>query len=334
MEHAVARTAPSRQQIEHALLLIGRIHKAQPEAAQAAREALARWRSIDDAHTQAAEQAQRLWDAADGSALQGRVPLPPFQAGAQQARRRAIGLLGGGGIAALMAGGMYWQRHQPLHEIVLATGHAQQLGHTLPDGTRLVLGARTTARIAYYRDRREVALEAGDIHFQVAADASRPFTVATGGGRVRVLGTVFSVSVHGGRMHVAVAEGRVAVWAGQGDVAPAANKHPAATLGAGERIEADGLGLGPRGTVPASDVGAWRDGWLVFDDTPLPEALARWNDYLQHPLRLGVSPALRGLRISGSFPLRKPQTFLDGLPGMLPVRVVHGVAGIVTIEAR
>lgn len=312
-----AAPSPSRQLVEHALLLIGRMHKAGSEAAHAAGDELARWRDADPAHAAAAETAQALWDGTDGSSLRDSVPLPPSQANIQRTRRRVAGLLGVGGLVAALASGGHWYWQQPVYQLALHTEQAQLVSRTLPDGTQLDLAARTRATVTYYRDRREVRLDAGEVRFAVRRDTDKPFTVGTDWGRVRVLGTTFSVSAREGRMQVAVAEGRVAVW-------PAAvNGPPPMVLSAGEAVQVDAQGLGARGTVQASDVGAWRQGWLVFDNTLLPEAVARWNDYLRQPLRLGDSPSLQTLRLSGSFPLRDPQSFLDGLPDILPVRVVR-----------
>lgn len=331
----MALAPPSLDMVEHALLLIGRTHKARPAAAQAAHEELTRWRAMGPAHAQAIETAQGLWDGTDGSGLKESVPMPRSQAQVQQARRRALGVLGLGGLAALLAGGGRWYRAQPVLQVALSTGHAQLLERTLPDGTVLNLAARTAGTVSYFRDRRDIRLDHGEIRFAVAPDASKPFTVTTEWGRVRVLGTTFSVSARDGRMKVAVAQGRVAVWpGGQGGVPVEMEGIPAATLGAGEAVEADARGMGRQTTIPAADIGAWRQGWLVFDNTALPEAVARWNDYLPQPLRLGAAPGLQALRLSGSFPLRNPQAFLNGLPDMLPVRVVRAPGGDHSIELR
>ncbi|MDM0131697.1 FecR family protein [Variovorax arabinosiphilus] len=321
--------------IEHALLLIGRTHKGQPETARAAQTELAAWRDRSATHADAVRAAQQLWEATDGSALVNSVPVPRSPAPTNLTRRRVVGLLGASGLAALLAagGGWYWQ--QPVYTLSLATGHSQMLERTLPDGTQLSLAARTQGSIVYYRDRREVRLVDGEIRFQVTPDAERPFSVATDWGRVRVLGTTFSVRARENGMRVAVSEGRVGVWPGRADrmLVDLAGE-PAAVLQGGEAIESDGQRLGPPMAIQPDSVGAWRHGWLVFDNTPLPEALARWNDYLQRPVRLGGSAELNMLRLSGSFPLRNPQAFLAGLPDILPVRIVQIPGGAATIEMR
>lgn len=224
-------------------------------------------------------------------------------------------------------GRWYWQ--QPVYKLALQTGHAQQRDMRLPDGSEISLAPHTRTRIVMYRDRREVRLEQGQMRFRVAQDIERPFTVTTEWGRVRVLGTVFSVGARGGQMRVEVAEGRVAVWPADHVAEP-----PPVSLTAGDAIEADQVGLGTPSRVPTDSVAAWRNGWLVFHNTPLYQVLAQWNDYLARPLLLGSHPRLQQLRLSGSFPLRQPQAFLAGLPDMLPVRIQRNATGDVTVELR
>ena len=105
MNGSMQMTAPTppRSMIEHALLLIGRMHKGQPEAARAAQRELAQWRDSDAIHAEAVRAAQQLWDATDGSALADSVPVPRGQPGMDPARRRVVGLLGVGGLTALLA---------------------------------------------------------------------------------------------------------------------------------------------------------------------------------------------------------------------------------------
>lgn len=326
---------PPREWVERALLLIGRTHKGATAQALAASQELDRWRQDGPLRARAVQAAQHLWDLTDGSALRESMPTPA-RAPSLPARRRAVGLLG---VAALIGGlgaGSRWYWRQPLYHATLGTARGELSERTLPDGTVLNLAPRTTLAVSYHRDRRELRLDQGEVRLSVQHDADRPFTVVTDWGRVRVLGTVFSVSAREGRMRVAVAEGRVAVWgARHPGTALDAGDAPGAVLGAGQSIQTlEGPGLAERTTVQADEVGAWRQGWLVFDNQPLAEVVSVWNDYLPQPIRLGTSPVLSRLRLTGSFPLREPRSFLEGLPHMLAVRVVRHPDGVVEIDAR
>lgn len=315
-----------RKRLEHALRLIARQHGGSPDTAQAAKAALARWCAQAPANAQTAQAAWAGWAATQCSALQGELPLPARRT--TPTRRHA--LLGALGVAGLIGALGRWHWLLPLEQLALQTGQGQLLSRHLADGSRLDLAPGTRAAVALYRQRREVRLERGEIRLDVANDAARPFEVLTALGRVRVLGTVFSVALRPTGLEVQVARGRVGVWR----EATAAALPPDALLGAGQglRLDAD-AGLARHSLNPA-DVGAWREGWLVFDRAPLAEVVARWNDYLARPLLLGDSVALQGLRLTGSFKLRDPATFLASLPRTLPVRVEPLADGRVAIHRR
>lgn len=315
---------PDRKRLEHALLLIARQHGASPQAAQAARTALARWRARESANEQAAQAAMAGWAATEGSALQGELPLPATHAAR---RRRALSVLGVAGIAGLAGLLGRWHWLQPLEQMALRTGHGQQLTRHLPDGSHLDLAPGTEVSVVLYRQRREVHLQQGEIRLNVAHDAGRPLEVLTALGRVRVLGTVFSVALRSSGLQVDVGQGRVAVWR----QAAAAGQAPDAVLSAGQGLRLDTAGHVVRHSLNAADVGAWREGWLVFDHTPLPEVVARWNDYLSRPL---VLEGGESLRLTGSFRLREPAIFVASLPRSLPVRVETLPDGRTAIRRR
>ena len=323
---------PPRRLLEHALRLLARQHGGDEATASAAREAFARWRAADPRHEAAAQLALRGWAATQATELQGAIPLPPRAASRVRTRRRALTLLGVAGLGAALFATGRWYVAQPVEQLALQTGHGQLLARTLADGSRIDLGPRTTARVLLFRDRREVRLQEGEARFDVTPDADRPFVVHTDWGWVRVLGTGFTVSARDRRMTVAVAHGRVAVHdssAGRTGEPPAD-----AVLGAGQAVQVDAHGVGDIGPVNTADVGAWREGWLVFDRTPLPEVLARWNDYLVRPVRLGDEAALRELRLTVSFVLRDPGSFFSSLPQVLPVRVERDGAGQQVVRLR
>lgn len=316
--HVASATAPSQKMVACALSLIGRQHHGEPHDALAARDEFARWRQADARHESAALTALDYWHATAAEELKGHVEVPDRGAApAAPARRRALRLLGlGAGVVLLGAGGR-WAWRLPTEEIALRTERGRLLGRDLPDGSSVSLAANTQGVVRYFRDRREVALAHGEMRFDVQRDTSRPFVVSTGWGRVEVLGTVFSVSSREGGMRVAVAQGRVAVFA----AAHGVNGNGDVVLGAGQAVAVDRDGLhAPSATRPDS-VGAWRDGWLVFEGTPLPDAIAQWNDYLPQPIRLLHAAALASQRLSGTFPVRAPDAFLRHLPDMLAVTV-------------
>lgn len=65
-------------------------------------------------------------------------------------------------------------------------------------------------------------------------------------------------------------------------------------------------------------VAPWRNGMLVFADTPLAEAVERLRRYLPRPVLVDASVA--GLRLSGQVRIAQGEDFLRALPDIVPVR--------------
>jgi transmembrane sensor len=200
----------------------------------------------------------------------------PWRTGWQLAAALFIALAGGSALGVLL----FRSRPSAPAEMtrVAATTPGQRGVFRLPDGTQVVLGVASTLRypMVFKDGSREVSLE-GEAYFQVVHDTRRPFMVRAGDLVAKDLGTEFTVRAYpedaGAR--VVVREGRVAIRAAATETAP-------------ERVVAPGqlgrLGVGQKPTVEPADIAAWfawTEGRLVFDGTPLRDALpqlSRWFD--------------------------------------------------------
>src|SRR6266545_3994021 len=118
-------------------------------------------------------------------------------------------------IAVLVAGSLLWffpRGAGAPHAYATARGQLSSL--TLPDGSRVLLGADTRMRVPrdYGARSRTVDLE-GEAYFVVEYDAERPFIVRTEHGSTQDLGTEFAVRAYRQEtsVEVVVAEGRVAL---------------------------------------------------------------------------------------------------------------------------
>lgn len=253
------------------------------------------------------------------------------------------------GLAAMVTGGgwlgwHHWQQH-PTFTQSLATARGQQLEAPLPDGSTLRLDTATRLDVALYRSRREVHLPQGQALFHVRADAERPFHVFAGAVRITVLGTRFSVryaseGLHPGHVSVVVEEGRVRVArvygpSSTGRDPAAAPAHDSVELTAGQTVQADAQGhLTPVTRMPLSAALAWREGRVVLNDTPLKEAVAEFERYLNTGLVIH-DPTVAALRLNGSFDLREAHAFRRALPQVLPVRLLprpDGTAEVVRMD--
>nr|WP_315234274.1 sigma-70 family RNA polymerase sigma factor [uncultured Albidiferax sp.] len=235
-------------------------------------------------------------------------------------RKSLVALLGIAGLGSLGAW-QAWRSYMPQWQRQLATGHGQILRRSLPDGSGLTLDAQSRLQLAYFAGRRSVALLQGAAFFDVVRDAARPFVVdvpgaaaADGSLRITVLGTRFGVErLLGGGVDVQVEEGRVRIERLDGQALVLSQRE----LVAGEawRMSAGGE---ERLTRQPQPVAPWRNGMLVFADTPLAGAVERLRRYLPRPVLVDASVA--GLRLSGQVRIAQGEDFLRALPDILPVR--------------
>ena len=180
----------------------------------------------------------------------------------------------------------------------------------LADGTQVSLDADSELVVKLGAHARRVSLVRGEALFAVTHDASRPFEVEMGPGRLVDLGTRFDVEKLPDAVRVAVFEGRVGVETHHGEV----------VLGAGRRG-----GYDDRGNLLTTDQAdtatvARADGLRHFDSEPLAVVLARMSRY--HPVTFVFSqPQLEQLRVSGTFRLTDLSLFLRTLSAVLPVEV-------------
>lgn len=168
----------------------------------------------------------------------------------------------------------------PMREVT--SGPGQRAALDLPDGSRAVLAPESRLRFAAdFGTRagpRALYLE-GDAYFEARHDSSRPFLVHAGDAVIEDLGTEFVVASHAEKhgIEVVVVSGAVALHPATGPTAD-----PLVTLRRGDRARLDSSGVATvtRDVNLAAYVG-WTEGNLVFDATPLREAvpvLARWYD--------------------------------------------------------
>jgi len=208
----------------------------------------------------------------------------------------------------------------------------------LTDGSRVELNARTALAVDFRREERHVRLIRGEALFNVTKDPARPFVIDTPAGTVRVTGTVFDVrATSGDRVEVTVLEGTVQVHAAQDTStastsagAPMAPMHDAAITPGRQAVMSGGnvdLRTLPGGAV--QNVTAWRQGQVVFEDTPLSEALERFAAYDQR--KITVEPGAADLRLGGRYGLDDLDGLLTAVERVLPVRVLRGADGTVRI---
>jgi len=298
------------------------------------RRDFARWRRDHPEGAREFDRMQQLGRAAAGlsrdqvrTLLGGEIPpRPRLQRQGRLALRLAAGCAALG-AAALVA---WWSlpAEVPAYTATLSAERGERRQVTLPDGSMLEINGATRADVRLYAERREVALDRGEILFSVSADAARPFIVRAGSGVVRVTGTVFDVRRDEEQVAVLVASGTVEVsggrWWNMGH----------AVLRAGDAIRVPGSGaIGVPAPADVQSAIAWREGRVVFKNVPLAEVVRDMNRYLSTPLRLADDKVGR-LRVSASFSLDRPEALVDALPAVAPVKLTPSADGALDISAR
>ncbi len=163
----------------------------------------------------------------------------------------------------------------------------------LKDGSSMTLNTASTVRVSLSAKERRVQLESGEAFFDVAKDPVRPFVVEAGNRRVVAVGTRFSVRRDGEELHVVVTDGKVRVE-------PETVGEGAHLLTAGSvvRTERGSLLVRTKSLRDAEDALSWRNGYLVFEETSLADAVAEVNRYISQRIVID-DPELAALRVNG-----------------------------------
>lgn len=298
------------------------------------RIALDAWLEQDPKHRELLSAYCQL--SSDLELLLPALDMPPepaeSHAAPSVAKRRLLWLTGPLLAAAAAAALLLWHPAEPARQQTdVATSIAQRQSLTLADGSTAELNARTVLKIQIGAEERRVRLAGGQVFFHVQPGDPRPFVVETPAGTVRVTGTQFETrSDHDGSLAVLVLAGSVQVHLPESSTAPLQHY----TLKAGNRLK---LNAGRVETDHLSDAAvlnelAWRDGYVVFNATPLAEALAQFARY--HGKGISATAETAGLKLGGRFSLDDLDGFLAAVEEVLPVRVTREISGAIHVGPR
>lgn len=233
-------------------------------------------------------------------------------------RRKLIAGLG----AAAVLGGAGWAASRPrlwADQTTLA-GQTRQL--RLEDGSRIAMGSRSALRMDLGPDQRRIVLLQGEAFFTVAP-APRPFVVWAATVSLSTHMADFNLQMNGDRVVLAVADHEVALdLPGQ----------PPSRVARGWRAGyAAGRALAPVQTE-AQDIGAWRQGRMIFRNTPLGDVLAeiaRWRGGSISTL----DGAVASIPVTGIFDTTQPDAALRTIVQTLGLRMWRLPGQITLIRA-
>jgi transmembrane sensor len=233
--------------------------------------------------------------------------------------RRAMLRLGGAlAASALIAVTGTWAALR--NRGLFSTGKGETKVIALKDGSVVTLNTDSEMRVHYSDTLRSVELIRGEALFDVAKNGARPFVVAAGDTRVRVVGTSFSVRhLDATPVQVLVREGIVEVFK------PAAGAAPV-------RITANNMAVDDGGSqiaamvVPAAQVHrqmAWQNGELAFEGETLSQAVQEFSRYSDTRIVID-DPALAKEEIAGLFKATDPVGFAQTIAISLNARATVG----------
>ncbi len=236
------------------------------------------------------------------------------------------------GIAIVVGSGLLgWlgARHQLMPDSVLAwaADYRTSIGEVreiaMVDGTRIWLNTASALNVDYQPSLRRLHLLEGEILIQTAADSIRPFVVDSEHGRMRALGTRFTVRQIDDATYLSVFEGAVEVRPQGTDLIR--------IIRAGQQIRFTETFISENMPVEGARE-AWSKHILLAEDMSLQDVIKELNRY--HHGYMSVSSEVGELRVLGGYPLHDRDKVLAMLEGVLPIHVKHTLPWWITIEAK
>ena len=306
----------------------------------AEKNALADWLNESPKHRTAFEKTQsilnmtdRVSDQADedflevefSAAMEVAPPVP---------RRQTFSMIAAS-AAFIAAACVLWVMSNSSEMTQIATVKGEQSEFNLSDGSTAVLNTQSQIAVNVSRSRRHVAIDRGEVYFDVAEDPARPFVVSANDVEIVVVGTVFNVRVFSELTAVSVVSGAVTVKVQRPEnAASGSGGERTISLSAGDQLlywpERGGIELQE---INAQNIGSWISGQAIYDDQPLEYVVADLNRYFHKRLELG-EPALSSIPVSGTFDLTDSGAAIEGLAVALSLQRVQTATGAVRLVSQ
>jgi transmembrane sensor len=202
-------------------------------------------------------------------------------------RRWVLGIVGGLAAAGIVGVMLPLENPSKTAARIIETPAGVRRNVTLADGSRIDLNGGTRLAVDD-GNARLVTLERGEAIFRVTHDVAHPFVVQSGTMRLQDVGTIFNVARVGTHLGVQVAEGAVMFQPEQERI----------MLTAGAALSHVDGGAPQMSGIAIDDVGSWRKGRLVFQQTPVRLVAAALERSTGTVVR--VAPGLAETRFTGS----------------------------------
>ena len=327
--------------------------------------ALKIWVAQSSVHRAALEQAEAIWCEAD---LLAELAVPkarsrsrlswlqtPWQlvmgggfSGVVMPRGAALAFVAAFCLTVLLA---VWYAGLPttVGNGLYQTAIGEQQTLTLDDYSIVQLDTHSAVRISYSDQRRRITLLRGKAYFDVTKNPQRPFEVYAAEGRVRAVGTAFTVQLQQGgesRVAVIVNEGRVELARTEESIVRATDSPPvplpapkvSATFMALNQGQAATFNrqlqlLAELDEAELAKQDAWRRGLLIFTGEPLTDVIAEISRYTKTRIDI-ADPALGEILIGGRFRTGELEALLDVLETGFGVQVSYREDQSIELRAR
>lgn len=302
--------------------------RARLDSGEVSVEAFEHWRQADTQHAVAFARIARTWrDIGDLTPVQvsnletlmmrERATPAARPPSALWSRRAAALALLGIGVAG---GAVYWNRESdPLHHETIGIGERRVM--SFADRIKVDIN---TGSVVYWREsgkHLDIWLKKGELALGVQSGGLQPklfvgdYTFLPEIGQMNARMTI-------GSLNMAVIKGAVTVLDRLGKTLSVIGERNRAI------ITPASISISPASALYLEGLEAWRNGIILFRDTPLSEAVAEFNRYLIRKIFI-TDRSLAGLRIGGRFMANDPDTFLSAVALAFPVKVERNDRAII-----
>ncbi len=188
------------------------------------------------------------------------------------------------------------QEPETVSTILKSNPKGQKSTIMLPDGTTVILNSESSLTYAsnYYDEERRVQL-VGEAFFEVTEDPQKPFIVETEKLITTALGTSFNIHAYPEDLE------EVTLVTGSVKIESHESGNSTAILSPGEMLAINEAGSFNKMKTSSFDHIGWKDGIIVFQDTPLEEAITVLEKWYGVEIILRNYPEGNDMNFTGSF---------------------------------
>jgi transmembrane sensor len=323
-----ADTCEPRALLDDALGWIARLKAGEPSAVDL--EELQHWRAQSPLHEEAFREAVRVWrlvgtagrELAEEASQKNASP-PQIMSQSRALSRRVFV---GGAIAASVAGVAVlhppldlWPSLQEL-SADYRTGKGERRMVALAPDVSLEMNTQTSIAVKPTQSALQIELVSGQTAVSVDLPQTRPLVVLAAGSKITASRARFDARCINGVVSVSCLEGSVSVAQGEFTL----------RFGKDEQVSYGADGVMRSSRVDPRRVTAWREGLLLFHDTPLVEVIEEVNRY--RPGKIIIANADLSRRIvDGVFRVDRLEVLVEQVQRLFGARALALPGGVVLL---